>query len=317
MDNPVPETITLDALSSVRCWVAWQTEDREPGKPPTKVPYAPERLGDRLARANAPGTWGTRQQARDRADRLPKPYGIGGIGIEFTVLDDGRALAGVDLDVCLNAEGALEPWAADVMERLETYCEISPSGTGIKAFFSYEAILIDQLRPAHGHVEVGQAVEARRWRASASDRTASWQSLLRSHRAPLGRHADRVSDGAVGRAFRGCSQKQGLPSPGLGVSLLENEHGRLPPPALTDSSREAIDLVERINRKASLSPTLAKRWSGDWTGLNDQSRSCRSFVLGATLKRAGFTFEEMVAALEMQSGHRGMGPRKGRYQRQS
>ena len=50
---------------------------------------------------------------------------ITGIGIAFA--DD---LVGIDLDHCI-AEGEIQPWARAIIERLRTYCERSPSGTGM------------------------------------------------------------------------------------------------------------------------------------------------------------------------------------------
>src|SRR3954470_603862 len=87
-----PETITLAVLAPLPTWVAWQTEDRKDGKP-TKVPYSP--FGGK-ARADALKTWGTRAQAEAQAAKLPKPYGAGGVGIEFYNLDDGRSYGGID-----------------------------------------------------------------------------------------------------------------------------------------------------------------------------------------------------------------------------
>src|SRR5262249_49315725 len=40
---------------------------------------------------------------------------------------------GVDLDDCRDPEtGAIEPWAREIISDLDTYCEVSPSGTGVK-----------------------------------------------------------------------------------------------------------------------------------------------------------------------------------------
>ena len=293
-----PETITLATLAPLRCWVAWQTEDRPDGKP-TKVPYAPEAQGDRKARADAPGTWSTRTRAEQRADRLPKPYGSGGVGIEFTVLEDGRATAGVDLDMCLDAEGRIEPWAAGVIERLDSYAEVSPSGTGIKVFFTYDATLIEDLRGAMGGSKWGKqwkrgggehppAIElhlGNRYFAVTGQRCANTPAEFRH----VGRDALLWLIQEAGPAFAGTKRKP--------------KAERWPPAAVSgpladDASPDAVALVERINRKASVDRTLARRWGGDWSGLNDQSRSCQAFTLGAALKRAGFTFAEMVTALE-------------------
>src|SRR4051794_12493037 len=74
------DAVTLASLAAEPVWVAWQTQDR--GGKPTKVPFNPN--GRAEAKANDHTTWGTREAAEKRAAGLRKPYGLGGIGIEFT-----------------------------------------------------------------------------------------------------------------------------------------------------------------------------------------------------------------------------------------
>lgn len=55
---------------------------------------------------------------------------IAGIGRVITAEDD---YAGVDLDACIDPDtGELQPWASSIVERLDSYTEISPSLTGVK-----------------------------------------------------------------------------------------------------------------------------------------------------------------------------------------
>ena len=143
--------VTHADLAPVPRWVAWQEQDRpdaKPGDKPTKVPYAPD---GRKARADDPRTWGTRAAAERCAALLPRPYDLGGIGIELGRADDGRWLAGVDLDTCRVPEtGGVERWALAVAERLDSYTEVSPSGTGLKAFFLLDPADVPKLRAAMG-----------------------------------------------------------------------------------------------------------------------------------------------------------------------
>jgi hypothetical protein len=47
----------------------------------------------------------------------------------------GMCIIGVDLDSCRAPQtGDIAPWAAQVIERLASYCEVSPSKTGVKIF---------------------------------------------------------------------------------------------------------------------------------------------------------------------------------------
>ena len=137
---------TLAHLGALPRWVAWQTEGRGAQGKPTKVPYAPD---GRKARADAPATWGTRAEAEVRAKQLPRPFGAGGIGIE---LGDhaGFAIGGIDLDTCRAETGELAPWALEVVGRFGSYTEVSPSGTGAKVFFLFDATDLPALRAIMG-----------------------------------------------------------------------------------------------------------------------------------------------------------------------
>ena len=156
------QPVTLASLSETRCWVAWQTESRKSGDKPTKVPYAP--AGYR-ASANKPSSWGTRAVAEKRAALLPRPYGTGGIGLEFTTLPDGRCTGGIDLDSCRDpASGVLLAWAQKFVDQLASYTEVSPSGTGVKTFFTCDSADHLALREALGRNTQGELLFSRNWK---------------------------------------------------------------------------------------------------------------------------------------------------------
>src|SRR4051794_22911869 len=141
------EAPTLSVMSSWPCWVGWQTELRAGEDEPTKVPYVG--VG-RKARANAT-KWIDRAAAQAVADLLPKPFGIGGVGVEFALMTDGRRMGGIDLDKCRDPEtGAIEPWALRIIELFDSYTEVSPSGTGVKIFFTYWGDDLERLRDVGG-----------------------------------------------------------------------------------------------------------------------------------------------------------------------
>src|ERR687890_896062 len=111
---------TLD-MRDLRQWLCWRMEERD-GKP-TKVPYDPS-TGEKAESTN-PKTWTSYEKALSAC----KDHGYEGIGFVFTPKDD---LCGVDLDKCLDPEtGEIESWAQEVIEELDSYTEISPSGTGV------------------------------------------------------------------------------------------------------------------------------------------------------------------------------------------
>jgi len=106
-------------------WVAWKSVERD-GKQ-TKVPVNPH--SGELAKANDRSTWGTFEQAL-HACRTRS--GLCGIGFVFSADDP---YCGIDLDDCIDPNtGAIKSWAAEFIEQLGSYSEISPSGTGVKVF---------------------------------------------------------------------------------------------------------------------------------------------------------------------------------------
>ena len=108
-------------IRELRQWLCWRSEERD-GKP-TKIPYSPA-TGQR-ASSTSPDTWSSYSEAVSACQE----HGYEGIGFVFTPEDD---LCGVDLDGCLDPQtGEMEPWAQEIIEELDSYAEISPSGTGV------------------------------------------------------------------------------------------------------------------------------------------------------------------------------------------
>jgi hypothetical protein len=108
-------------IRDLKQWLCWHSETRE-GKP-TKIPYSPHTSV--RASSTDPETWGSYKEAVAACKR----HGYGGIGFVFTPEDD---LCGIDLDGCLDPEtGEIERWAQEIIDELNSYAEISPSGTGV------------------------------------------------------------------------------------------------------------------------------------------------------------------------------------------
>jgi hypothetical protein len=139
---------SLDDLRDARRWVVWRLVDRN-GKR-TKVPFSPQ---GGPAKANDPATWGTRREAEDAAQRNGIATGAeGGVGAQLGDLGDGFSLAGVDLDACRDpATETLADWALMVLGLLKSYCEGSPSGTGVKVYFLVRNADLAAVRQAMGN----------------------------------------------------------------------------------------------------------------------------------------------------------------------
>jgi putative DNA primase/helicase len=107
-------------LRAVAQWVCWKLEMVD-GRL-TKVPYT---VAGSKADSTKPQTWGTFESCR-AALRTNKFSGLG-----FVFAENGN-LTGIDLDKHRNADtGELDPFAAEYVSRLNSYTEISQSGTGV------------------------------------------------------------------------------------------------------------------------------------------------------------------------------------------
>jgi hypothetical protein len=115
--NDAPPT----AISELRRWphwVMWRTVERD-GKP-TKVPLTPN---GRPASSTDPETWST----HEACERALKNSRYDGIGYVFAETDE---YFGVDLDHCVT-NGVVHAEAMRIVQRLNSYTEYSPSGTGL------------------------------------------------------------------------------------------------------------------------------------------------------------------------------------------
>ncbi len=130
-----------DTLRERDQWVCWQyqcrncwtTYDRKRGDCPecdgdvSKVPIDPA-TGD-LAKSNSPDTWADLDTAQQYDDKDSDTQGTG-----FMFNSEGL-LAGVDLDDCRDpGTGEIDDWARDVVNRLDSFTEVSPSGTGLHVY---------------------------------------------------------------------------------------------------------------------------------------------------------------------------------------
>ena len=124
-DLDLPDIPAMARLKRDQKWVAWKFVERD-GRT-TKPPVNPHT--GRFAKNNAPSDWGSYEQALARA----YADGLAGLGYVLTA-DDG--LTGADLDKVRDpVTGELDDWAAEIVGLGETYCEVSPSGRGLRLFW--------------------------------------------------------------------------------------------------------------------------------------------------------------------------------------
>jgi hypothetical protein len=122
-----------DMLAELEQWICWQAVERD-GKA-TKVPIKPYHTnGTPNASATDPATWRDLETALafHESDRVRTD----GIGFVFA---PETPIVGVDLDDCRDpATGELDSWARDIVERLDSYTEVSPSGHGVHVLLEGE-----------------------------------------------------------------------------------------------------------------------------------------------------------------------------------
>ncbi len=119
-------------LKRRRIWLLWREEKGR------KVPYYVD--GSRRA--------GTLDEPEDRKQlvsfedalaklerRRGKSNAYSGLGIALGPDGEGKVISGIDLDDCMDETGEITPLANEVLKASDdTYCEVSPSGRGLKLF---------------------------------------------------------------------------------------------------------------------------------------------------------------------------------------
>ena len=118
-----PENIPAE-LQALRQWVCWRYEWKD--EKWTKVPYRTD--GESPASTTKAATWGGYPEAV--RTYFLGDCGVDGIGFVLSA-DDG--FVGVDLDHCV-IDRKVSIWALKIIFELESYTELSPSGTGLRIF---------------------------------------------------------------------------------------------------------------------------------------------------------------------------------------
>jgi len=108
-----------DELLQLDQWVLWRLVKRRGGDKPTKQPHS---VTGSLASTTDPRTWAP----FDEAARLFVRGGYDGVGFVFSETDP---YTGIDFDNHCTG-GEFDQWALEAVNRLDSYTEFSPSGTG-------------------------------------------------------------------------------------------------------------------------------------------------------------------------------------------
>src|SRR5579859_2867007 len=110
-------------LQQVSQWLVWKLIHKKGEAKPTKIPYCVA-TGE-ASNAHDPENWASYDAA---VSALSSPR-YTGLGFVFTAEDP---YCGIDIDNCRDkSTGHIEPWAWAIIKELNSYTEVSPSGTGV------------------------------------------------------------------------------------------------------------------------------------------------------------------------------------------
>ena len=113
-------------LKDIPRWVMWKLVQRSKPNGEKVWTKMPMTVDNTAASSTNAATWASYD---DVCDALIMGDGFDGIGLVL-----GADVQGIDLDDCRSADGSLTALATEVLERVDGYAEVSPSGTGIKIF---------------------------------------------------------------------------------------------------------------------------------------------------------------------------------------
>ena len=114
-------------IKALRQWVCFSLQFNEERQKYDKIPKSP--LRNENGSPTNPKKWGTFEEACNAVDR----FGYDGIGFVFTA---DSPFCGADIDHCVNTDtGEINELAADIVDTMDTYTELSPSGTGLHIIY--------------------------------------------------------------------------------------------------------------------------------------------------------------------------------------
>jgi hypothetical protein len=101
-------------------WVLWEFVWKDDTQQWSKVPINAHNF--QFAKSDDPSTWATFEKVSEHRERGD------GIGFVFSADDP---YCGIDFDNCVGLDGTIDPQVAAEIEKLDSYTELSPSGTGV------------------------------------------------------------------------------------------------------------------------------------------------------------------------------------------
>ncbi|SEW20437.1 phage/plasmid primase, P4 family [Halobacterium jilantaiense] len=260
---PRPEPLDVtpsaipDTLTNQDAWVCWRYEwdaDREDW---TKLPVDVNTGG--IAKSTDGETWTSFEDAVSyHAKQTTDTDGIG------FVLHDEATILGLDLDDCRDPEtGDREAWADHVLEKVPTYAEVSPSGTGLRLLglgFVPEGGNRADVEDEPGHIEM---YDTGRYLTVTGHRIEDTPAdVTQVHQAVKDVHGEYIASDAESA---GSEDGPG----GVNPTPKAGKTGSVP---LSDA-----DLIEKA-KNAENGEKFRRLWNGDTAGYPSQSEADQALV---------------------------------------
>ncbi|WP_134672239.1 phage NrS-1 polymerase family protein [Halorussus marinus] len=244
-ESSLAVSVLPEALREREQWVCWREEDRD-GKP-TKIPVTPGAGG--FASSTESDTWSDFETALEYTETEHAD----GIGFVFT---DDDPIVGVDLDDCRDPKtGDVDDAARDIIDRLDSYTEVSPSGTGYHVLIRGE---LPEGRNRRGNIELYDT--ARFFTVTGDHVEGTPSRVARRQDALVAIHREYVQDtdteAKSESGHRGATDEESATSGAVNVDV--------------DLADE--ELLEKATN-ASNGEKFERLWSGNTVGYDSQSEA--------------------------------------------
>jgi len=232
------ESVLPTALVEYDQWICWREQERD-GKP-TKVPITPG--SGEFASSTDEQTW----TSFDNALEYAKSANADGIGFVFTADDP---FVGVDLDDCRDPDSAtVEEVAQDIIDRLDSYTERSPSGTG------YHVLIEGELPDGRNRKGTIEMYDSARFFTVTGDHVAETPTTVARRQDALAAvHREYVQDDVVEQASNNRS----------------GETDRKPVPDIDLDDRELLKKA----KNATNGEKFERLWNGNTVSYESQSEA--------------------------------------------
>jgi len=226
-------------------WVCWKEEERD-GKL-TKIPVTPGTGA--FASSTDQDTWGSFETVLEYTET----ENADGVGFVFT---DDDPIVGVDLDDCRDPEtDDVDDAARDIIDRLDSYTEVSPSGTGYHVLIRGE---LPEGRNRRGNIELYDTARFFTVTGDHVDETPSRVARRQDALAAIHREyvQDTDSDTASESGSRGATDKEAATNGAVTVDV--------------DLADEEV--LEKATNAAN-GEKFERLWNGNTVGYDSQSEA--------------------------------------------